>query len=264
MTVHTTGTRMGPDADVQIALPPASQTLEQDEEWCHVRNGSEWRRIRLHDYDEIFSIPGLYEKLVYEILGCDSPKVVVSLLKQELAKRHALAGDLRVLDLGAGNGMVGEQLTCAGVETVVGLDISQAAAEATDRDRPGVYTEYHVLDLTRMDASTRRRLAGEGFDCLTCVAALGFGDIPVEAFAEAYDMVTPGGWVAFNIKRSFIQQESGSGFARLIGSEIAQGGLDLCRKLIYQHRLGMDGRSIKYAAMVGIKRRDMDPGLRPG
>jgi hypothetical protein len=36
------------------------------------------------------------------------------------------------------------------VESVVGVDIIPEAQEAADRDRPGVYEDYYVVDLTRM------------------------------------------------------------------------------------------------------------------
>jgi hypothetical protein len=65
MTVATS-TRIGQRStlhnDLRIALPPADLLLTQDEEWCVVRLNGEWREIRLHDYDELFSVPGLYER----------------------------------------------------------------------------------------------------------------------------------------------------------------------------------------------------------
>ena len=52
---------------------------------------------------------------------------------------------------------------------------------------------------------------------LICVAALGFGDIPPEAFMAAFEQVTEGGWVAFCIKDEFISEEDRSGFSKLDG-----------------------------------------------
>ena len=125
--------------DFRIALPPADLVLAQDEEWCVVRLNGKWREIRLHDYDEIFSIPGLYERLIYDILKCDSPATIRRILQQELATSSTETASLRVLDLGAGNGMVGEELADMGVECVVGADIIEAAAVAAERDRPGLF-----------------------------------------------------------------------------------------------------------------------------
>jgi hypothetical protein len=82
--------------------------MTQDAEWCVVRVDGRWRQIRFHDYDQLYSVPGLYEKVIYDVLRCDSPHVVRNLLEAELADAAAPADELRVLDLGAGNGMVGE------------------------------------------------------------------------------------------------------------------------------------------------------------
>src|SRR3954463_15882501 len=136
-------------SDFVLRLPDeASATASQDEEWCEVEVDGEPRRLRFHDYSEIYSIPGLYERLIYERLGCQSPRVIAGLLRNELASRGTDAADLRVLDLGAGNGIVAEELAEAGVEHFVGLDIIEEAAQAAERDRPGLYHVYVVPDLT--------------------------------------------------------------------------------------------------------------------
>ena len=93
--------------------------------------------------------------------------------------------ELRVLDLGAGNGMMGEVLKRNGVARLVGADIIPEARDAAYRDRPTVYDDYYVADLMNLDADTLEQLREWRFDCLTCVAALGFGDIPPRAFFNA-------------------------------------------------------------------------------
>lgn len=249
--------------DLRIALPPADLSFTQDEEWCVVRLNGEWREIRLHDYDELFAVPGLYERLIYDILKCDSPARIRKLFETELDACDTPASTLRVLDLGAGNGMVGEELADIGVEFMVGVDIIEAAAEATQRDRPGVYADYRVVDMTRLSQGDQRELAGYGFNCLTCVAALGFGDIPTEAFANAYNLIKPGGWIAFNIKSSFLDGNDSGGFARLIQSVMAEKILDVSKTQHYQHRVGTNREPIQYTAIVGNKRCDIGNGLLP-
>ena len=50
----------------QIRFPTGSGTeLSQDEEWCEVLLDGEWRRIRFHDYGDIYAVEGLYEHLFY-------------------------------------------------------------------------------------------------------------------------------------------------------------------------------------------------------
>src|SRR3954470_19067786 len=100
---------------------PGDELLDQDLEWCRVTVGGETREIRFHDYHEIYAIPGLYEFLFYERLECCSPQVVCELLEQELRDEDVDPAGLRVLDLGAGNGMVGERLPGVRVRGVGGV-----------------------------------------------------------------------------------------------------------------------------------------------
>jgi SAM-dependent methyltransferase len=245
-------------AEYEIRIPRAGDArFDQDEEWCEVLIEGQPRRIRFHDYDEIYSIPGLYERLFYELLECDSPRAVMALLGKELRSRGRQASTLRVLEVGAGNGMVGAELDELGVSTIVGVDIIEEAAMAAERDRPGVYDDYLVLDLTAIPPDTRRDLGGRGFNCLVTVAALGFGDIPPDAFANAYNLVEPGGLVAFNIKEDFLTDGDGSGFSRLIREGLADGSLHMTRERRYRHRLSISGEPLHYVAMIAEKRADL-------
>src|SRR3954468_13360343 len=119
MTIEATSPTQ---ADLEVEFP-GDESLEQDHEWCRVTAGGKTRDIRFHDYDEIYSIPGLYEFLFYERLKCCSPEVVRGLLEAELEGAGVDPGTLRVLDLGAGNGMVGEELADLGVGHITGIDV---------------------------------------------------------------------------------------------------------------------------------------------
>ena len=231
--------------------------VEQDEEWCEVRLAGQRRRIRFHDYAEIYAWRGLYEQLFYDELECCSPRVVCDLLAEQLETDDVDASELRVLDVGAGNGMVGEQLRDMGAGSVVGADILEAAAEATERDRPETYEDYLVLDLTDIPNAVQAALETRRFNCMTTVAALGFGDIPPDAFAAAYGLVEPGGHIAFTIKEDFMSDEDDSGFSGLIRRALADGTLVLERDRRYRHRLSVTGEPLHYVAMVAGKRRDL-------
>jgi len=240
-----------------VALPEPSLSMTQDAEWCVVRVNDQWRQIRFHDYDELYSVPGLYEKVIYEILRCDSPHVVRGLMEAALSEAETPADGLRVLDLGAGNGIVGEELTDLGAELIVGVDIIEEAAAAAKRDRPGLYDNYHIVDMTALTEAQRRELASYDFNALTCVAALGFGDIPPRAFVAAYNLIRPRGWIAFNIKEDFLSNGDHSGFAGLIRAMLDNGTFELRGRRRYQHRLATDRHPLHYTAIVGTKRRDV-------
>jgi len=162
--------------DLAIALPPSDLSLDQSEEWFVVKVGDEWRQIGIHDYDEIYDVQGLYERIIYDLLQCDSPRTIRKLLVAEIEEFGTTSASFRVLDLGAGNGMVAEELRRIGVPHIVGVDIIDEAKSAADRDRPDVYDDYLVADMTNLTADQRERLRDNRFNCMICVAALGFGD----------------------------------------------------------------------------------------
>ena len=93
---------------------------------------------------------------------CASPEEVVGLPAEQLAAADVDPATLTALDVGAGNGLVGEQIDRLGVPAIVGVDIIEEAAAAAARDRPTVYNDYVVCDLTApttasLPASARRR-----------------------------------------------------------------------------------------------------------
>jgi SAM-dependent methyltransferase len=250
--------------EIHVPRRSTGQAVPQDEEWFEVSVDGRRRRIRFHDYGAIFDIPGLYEQLFHHKLRCNSPKTVVGLLEAELERTDTDPGSLIALDLGAGNGMVGEELQGIGVRTVVGVDLLAEAAAATARDRPDVYHDYVVGDLTCLAPEEREQLSGLGsdergpvservFNCLTSVAALGFGDIPPDALATAYDMIEPGGWIALTVKEDFLSSEDPSGFARLIRRMLDEKMLDPCTQKRYRHRLSSNGDDLYYVALIATK-----------
>jgi hypothetical protein len=235
----------------QIRFPSSSEAeLSQDEEWCEVLLDDEWTRIRFHDYGAIYAVEGLYEHLFYVRLRCQSPTVVGTLLAEAVEEAGEDPAELTVLDLGAGNGMVGEALREHGFRELVGVDITPEAGEAVERDRPGLYADYHVCDL--LDPPSE--LDGERFGAMTSVAALGFGDVPPEVFRAAFDRVEDGGWVAFTIKEDFLDGEDESGFAGLISGLLSDGAIEERRRRRYRHRLDVTGAPIHYVAIAGLKR----------
>ena len=230
--------------------------LSQDEAFFYLVESGQETKYRFHEYGDIYKRPGLYEQLFYHRLKCSSPKIVADILAKVLRENSVEMTELRVLDLGAGNGMFGEQLQTVGVARVVGVDICEEACIACERDRPGVYDAYYVCDLCNPD-HTRQDIASWQIDCLSCVAALGFGDIPAKAFANAFNMVVPTGWIAFNIKESFLLESDTSGFSRLVKSLLVSDALEIHHLERYRHRISIDGRPLFYYALVGKKEYDI-------
>ncbi len=236
----------------RIKFPPAdSERLGQDEVFFSLIENGKGRRLRFHDYAEIYKRPGLYEQIFYDRLKCNSPGKVADLLKRALITACEPVNELRVLDLGAGNGMMGEVLKRDGVSRLVGADIIPEAREAAYRDRSQIYDDYYVADFEELDTDVLEDLREWSFDCLTCVAALGFGDIPPRAFFNAMKLLRTDGWLAFNIKETFLDAEEQTGFARLVRELVFSKYLDIYHLELYRHRLSMEGTQLFYYALVG-------------
>ncbi len=236
------------------------QDLDQDQEWCWVTHQGVREKIRFHDYGRIFSLPGLYEAIFEQHLRCDSPSFVGNLLRKAVKDEGDDIEDLTVLDLGPGNGMVGAYLAKLGVPLVVGADILPEAAQATERDRPGIYADFVVADLTRpLSEEAHRRLNRYRFNCLTQVAGLGFGDIPPLAFASAYNMIQAPGWLAFNIKEDFIREDDDTGFAGLIRRMERAGLIEKRLEQRYRHRFSITGKELYYVAFAMQKKAHIPP-----
>ena len=236
----------------RIQFPPEQEhDLAQDEAYFNLIEEGTARKILFHDYDRIFSKPGLYEQLFYERLKCSSPKKVSELLQDSLTSEWVSCTELRVLDLGAGNGMMGDRLRGLGVARIVGADILPEARDAAYRDRPMAYDDYVVADFTNLTDNRREELEEWRFDCLTSVAALGFGDIPPKAFFTALKFLGTDGWVAFNIKETFLDHSDDTGFSRFIRELIFSEYLDVYQLERYTHRLSMEGVPLNYFALVG-------------
>jgi hypothetical protein len=244
------------EADFEVELPEVGQ-LDQDEEWCEILVGGERRRIRFHDYHEIYDIPGFYERLFYDKLECQSPRVIRRLLARALTELGTEPGELRVLDVGAGNGIVGEELRELGAGAVYGVDIIKEAAAAAHRDRPGVYERYLVTDLTDLARDERDTLAGANLNTMTTVAALGFDDIPPHAFAVAYNLISIPGLVAFTLKEEFVAKRDSSGFSNLIRRMFDEEVIRPLSKERYRHRLSVQGEPLYYVAFVAEKVNDV-------
>lgn len=248
----------------RIEFPPPStdETPDQDEASFHLVEDGDRTEIRFHEYGEIYRRQGLYEQLFYDRLKCQSPGKVSEILQATLEKNGVQHSELRVLDLGGGNGMSGEAVAKYGVARLVGVDIVPEAREAAFRDRPGLYDNYYVCDMGRLSDDERSDLEAWSFDCLLTVAALGFGDIPAAVLAEGLDLVSDNAWVAFNIKDSFLDPSDDSGFSRMIRELVFSDYMQLHHMERYRHRLAIDGKPLYYYAVVARKTgRPMPEGI---
>jgi SAM-dependent methyltransferase len=230
----------------------------QDEAYFFLTEENEEKlKIKFHDYYTIYKIPGLYEQLFYDRLRCVSPIKVAEILNASVAQAEGNTTELRVLDLGAGNGLMGEALVNYGISRMIGVDIIPEARDSARRDRPDIYDGYYVMDFCNLTPDEIEELSSWSLNCMTTVAALGFGDIPPKAFMTALNIIESDGWVAFNIKDSFLDQNDISGFSRMIRELIFSKYLNLFHLERYRHRLSIEGEPLYYFAITAKKVADV-------
>ncbi|TVQ63560.1 MAG: class I SAM-dependent methyltransferase [Phycisphaerales bacterium] len=248
---------------IRVAFPPRSRDLEQDEEWFVFDAGEGWQEMRLHDYDALFPVQGLYERVVYDVFRCDSPPVIRDLLGEAVDAGEIDPLRARVLDLGAGNGHMAARLREIGFRHFVGVDLSSPAREAAERDFPSLYRAYAVGDLLNLPPEEAPKVDDEPFQAMTCVAALGFGDIPPSVFAAAVNRVEDGGKIVFTLRSDFVDTDDRSGFAGLISALVERDAFTDLRRKSYTHRINAAGVPIEYTAFCATKTRDITPDEIP-
>jgi SAM-dependent methyltransferase len=109
-----------------------------------------------------------------------------------LAGRHVPVAGSRVLDAGAGTGMLGVILAAVGFTDLVGIDISPGMLERARRR--GVYRDLQVRALGEpLD------FAGDSFTAVTAMGVFAFGHAPAHALEELVRVTRPGGCLIFNV-----------------------------------------------------------------
>lgn len=234
-----------------VELESEAGRIQSEEVLALTRPDGRTERMRLHEYDRVYAVPGLYEEVVQNRLECASPVKIAAALIDAAAGEGVPAGELRVFDLGAGNGVVAEELRDLGITEVVGLDNAATARDAAERDRPGLYSEYLVGDLAEHER-VPAVVDDHRLNALVAVGALGLGHISAASFDAAWSRFPAWAWLAVTVPEDLVEPDT-SDFADYVESETAAGRLEIRTRERYRHRLLMDGSEVHYVALVGQK-----------
>ena len=184
-------------ARIAVRFPP-QPPRDAEGEWIEVAfPDGRTQALRLHDYEDVYAVPGLYEEVVQHRLGCRTPAWMAGMLSSAAAGLGWAPADVRVLDAGAGNGLSGEALAAAGLRPVLGLDILPAARAAALRDRPDVYGDYLVADLCALSPEQERTIRAAAPNALACVGSVGGDHLAPGAVRAALELLTPHALVAY-------------------------------------------------------------------
>lgn len=143
-----------------------------------------------HRYDEWSQE---YDKHLEEELNYIAPDIGVSLLT-----KHIAIG-ARILDAGAGTGLVGERLHAAGFRNLVAVDNSPGMLQQAKKKE--VYT-----DLLRQDLLQPLDFSDASFDAVISIGVFTDGHVSADAFDELIRVTRPGGFIIFSVLQKFYEQ----------------------------------------------------------
>lgn len=238
--------------EVELEDAPGADQTEESLVVRHADGSTE--RLRLHEYSRVYAVPGLYEEVVQRRLQCASPSRLAELLVRSAADAGVEAGDLGVFDLGAGNGVVGEELRARGVGTLVASDSIAAARDAALRDRPGLYAEYLVGDTDELP-QVADLIRERDLNALVAAGALGLGHISAESFHRLWSVFPAGAWFAVSVREDLVEPDASDFGSYLAEFERRREWGEIVLRERFRHRLTMRGDPIHYIAIVGRKRR---------
>jgi predicted TPR repeat methyltransferase len=128
-----------------------------------------------------------YDKDLEEDYGYQIPRLMAETLSRFATR------DSRVLDAGAGTGLVGQTLGEEGYEDLVALDISGEMLNLA-REK-GVYKEIHQMDL-----GETLDFPDDSFDAVVCAGVLTFSHAPAKSLYELARVTRPGGHVLYSLR----------------------------------------------------------------
>ena len=128
-----------------------------------------------------------YDKDLAEEFEWNAPQTAV-----DIFAKHVPAG-AKVLDAGAGTGLVGECLARAGYRDLHAMDLSLGMLEeARSKD---LYKEFHQMTL-----GEELGYDADSFDAVISVGVFTTGHAPARAFDELARITRPGGLIVFSLR----------------------------------------------------------------
>ena len=101
--------------------------------------------------------------------------------------------EARILDAGAGTGLMGEVLAELGYDNLVAMDLSEAMLE--EARTKNVYREFHQMVMGEPLA-----FATDSFDAVVSTGVFAVGHAPASSFDELVRITRPGGHILFTLR----------------------------------------------------------------
>ena len=136
-----------------------------------------------------------YDSDLEDAFGWQGPQRAVDFFSRYVPK------EARILDAGAGTGLVGLLLARLGYKDLVAMDLSQGMLE--EARKKDVYLEFHQMAMGEpLDYAT------DSFDAVISVGVLTVGHAPASSLDELIRITKPGGHIVFSL-RPDVYRDSG-------------------------------------------------------
>ncbi len=136
-----------------------------------------------------------YDEDLEEGFGWLGPQRAVDFLVRYVPR------EAKILDAGAGTGLVGELLARQGYNNMVAMDLSQGMLE--EARKKNVYREFH-----QMVMGEPLDYPADSFDAIISVGVLTVGHAPASSLDELIRITRPGGYIVFSL-RPDVYRDSG-------------------------------------------------------
>ena len=134
-----------------------------------------------------------YDEDLEDDFGYIIPRIAAETFSQFVPK------DAKILDAGAGTGLVGVELHRLGYTNIEAMDLSRGMLE--EANRKGVYDKFH-----QMIMGETLEFATGVFDAAIGVGVLTLGHAPAHSLDELARVVKPGGLVVFTLRPDVYEQ----------------------------------------------------------
>jgi len=125
-------------------------------------------------------------------VGYTHPAMVAAMVA-----RHVAPTEERVLDAGAGTGVLGEILTALGYPNIIGLDASEGMLEIAD-------LKNNYLELTHQFLGQALTFDDDSFALVVSSGVFTQGHAPLEGLDELIRVTRSGGHLVFSIARTYL------------------------------------------------------------
>jgi predicted TPR repeat methyltransferase len=163
------------------------------------QNNEFWRKIyRPESQEELMSAykewAGDYDRDLDEKYGYVAPKITA-----EVLDRYLPGKGVRILDAGAGTGLVGVALRELGYANIDALDVSEEMLrEAEEKD---VYR-----NIIQADMNKPLEIEDDSYDAVVCVGTFTYGHVRPAALEELIRITRPDGHICFTVREGAYEE----------------------------------------------------------